>query len=142
METEETGFGNSAYPFLSSNLDSEELMPEYNYYDPEFERTENYSRGMTAVGQDDLKNAIEILLKEPPNSNCYNLAIGNAGLAANRLGQFNEAARYCRVALGDIELNGCEHPPSHIQFIRNYGDALLGLGRIGEAIPTFCKSSK
>ena len=103
-------------------------------YQPTHKTTNNYIDGTRAMEAGDLDVACRHFLKEPPNSPCYNLALGNASLAFVRKGEFVDGEKYAHKALNDIKINGCTHLPSHVQFARNLGEALHGQGKVAEGL--------
>ncbi|REJ65000.1 MAG: CHAT domain-containing protein [Planctomycetota bacterium] len=103
-------------------------------YMGDFEPTDNYAQGMIALGEGRFVDCISILEAEPAQSSCYGLALGNCSLAYLRVGNAPEAQERARQALEHIERNGCPHPPSHVQFLRNFGEAVCQQGRWSEAV--------
>jgi tetratricopeptide (TPR) repeat protein len=89
---------------------------------------------MAALAEERLADAVALLGTEPPDSPCYALARGNLGLAHLRRGEFSEAERATEDALREIDLRGCPHPPSHIQFLRQRGEAAARRGRWEEGL--------
>jgi hypothetical protein len=106
-------------------------------YVPTHTVTENYQRGMLALVEGRLVEAIEILSNEPSSSRCHALARGNLGLALLRLERFEAAEVELKTALTELDRDGCPHPPSGVQFARNLGEALVGQGRRAEALRVF-----
>ncbi len=105
-----------------------------HHYLPDFEPTDNYVRGMAAYEEGQLNQCIRILEAEPANSPCFGLALGNSALAYLRKGNAPAAEDMARRALEEIGRNGCPHPPSHVQFLRHYGEALCQQGQWNDAL--------
>lgn len=111
-------------------------------YVPGHEVTENYFRGMQALGENDLEKALQILQSEPEKSPCHGLALGNSSLILNQLGRFADAEKRLKEANTNFKKNGCPHPPSWVQFTRNFGESISGQGRRVEAIDIFTDAER
>lgn len=99
--------------------------------------TENYHRGMSLIKSGDLEQAAEVLLGEPEDSVYRGMALGNAGLALRRLDQFQDAQAASLAAIEYCNANGCPHPPSWVQFIRDYAEAHAGQQLYATSIQIF-----
>ncbi|MBX4266209.1 CHAT domain-containing protein [Clostridium estertheticum] len=99
--------------------------------------TQNYSEGMLAISRGEFELAISTLEKEQKGSSCYTLARGNIALVLLRLEKFAEAEREGRNALYSINMLGCPHPPSHVQFARNLCESISKQNRLNEALLEF-----
>lgn len=92
---------------------------------PRFEKSDRYLTGMALLDKGDLVVAARVLAQEPPDSGCYEFALGNAALAYLRLDDYENAVRYARSALDAIRDRGRSlDPPSHVQFARTRATAL------------------
>lgn len=105
-------------------------------YVPGHEVTRNYVNGMAAINQNQLEDAITILEAECEDSPCLGLAIGNAGLALLRLEKFERALKRLEEADQHFSQHGCPHPPSWVQFVRNYTETIAH-SRPQEALQCF-----
>ncbi|GAB5550229.1 MAG: hypothetical protein SangKO_099890 [Sandaracinaceae bacterium] len=92
---------------------------------PRFKKSIRYLTGMAFLDKGDLVVAAQVLAQEPPGSECYEFALGNAALAYLRLDDYPNAIAYARRALSAIRDRGRSlDPPSHIQFARTWATAL------------------
>lgn len=106
-------------------------------YPRHHEVTENYERGLSYMEDDRLEEALETLLAEPDDSPCFGLARGNAAMVLLRRGRFQEAEAIADETLSFLDTHGCPHPPSWVQFVRHYAEALVGQGRYEESLKAF-----
>lgn len=106
-------------------------------YIPKHEVTENYSRGMKLIFDNDLYGAIDAFLQEPVNSSCYGLAIGNLALCYLRLDKFKECETYSLLLFQKIGIDKVTHKPSIVQFGRNYSECIMNQGRFEESMKEF-----
>lgn len=102
--------------------------------------TLNYYKGMLAIEERKFHEAIEILENEPSGSPCFTLSHGNIALAHLGLENFTNAEQEGYDTLILIEKEGCPHPPSHVQFMRNLGESISRQNRQAEAIVVYNKA--
>ncbi|MFN8578837.1 MAG: CHAT domain-containing protein [Candidatus Sericytochromatia bacterium] len=112
------------------------MFSNFRDYVPEYQTTQNYMDGMTALLNNNLEEAVKILQQEPEFSPCYSLAIGNSALALLRLEKFEEAEKWGIKTLEELNKDKyfCPHVPSGIQFFRNLGESIMKQGRYIESI--------
>ena len=118
-------------------------MAKYGrYFVSDHDITPNYLEGMVAMGEHRLEDALSILRREPRDSPCYGLALGNIALVLLRLDHFSEAESVARESLEEISQRGCPNPPSEVQFHRNLAEAIARQGRWAEAIEDYNRASE
>ncbi|MGJ8697389.1 MAG: CHAT domain-containing protein [Verrucomicrobiaceae bacterium] len=105
-------------------------------YTPKHEVTKSYVVGMTAIDENRIEDGIALLEAECDDSPCRGLALGNAGLALLRLEKFGRARKRLLEADNHFDKHGCPHPPSWVQFARNYVET-IALSRPQEALQEF-----
>lgn len=107
------------------------------HYLPNHEVTTNYIAGMRAIEIEQLPNALAILSSEPADSPCYGLALANKALVELRLEQYQTSETTAKLALTRFKAEGCPHPPTCVQTLRNLGEAMSLQGRLNESLPVF-----
>jgi len=99
--------------------------------------TANFVRGMQALNENRIEDALEAFDRESPESPCYGLALANRGVIEIKREQFGSAEQTCGLALSLFLDKGCEHPPTWVQTMRVLGESVSLQGRVQESIPIF-----
>ena len=98
------------------------------------------SAGGPTHGGGETRRGAHAVSAEPRDSPCYLLALGNAGLVCRRLGRHDEATRWLRAWRAVYQPAEDQHPPSSVQFVRNYGEALSFQEQRTRALDVFAEA--
>lgn len=100
----------------------------------------DYLTGTRALSEGRLAEAIAAFGRVPQESPCWVMAQGNVGLALLTMTRYQEAEVHLHRVLEEIERRGCPDPPAHVQFQRNYAEALIQQHRWAEAIQEIARA--